>query len=184
MIWSSDLCTVGKFKRKRINRLPWSCFSLSANSLDDYFIMGERSEQWPLSSLALTSKMDGFPQGGIIDDQECSWDEWSCYAFAHFILQRSQCPLPLVRLGPRDSSIIFCFTTLPSPNQDSLSDKCLEEESCKCRAEAAELHFEGFPLCEQQPVIEQVIVSSFILILCHVEPQGGNVLACLEEFSL
>lgn len=49
------------------------------------------------------------------------------------------------------STVIVCLPALPSPNQDLLSDKFnwhLKEESGEYGAETAELHLEGFLLCE------------------------------------
>lgn len=46
---------------------------------------------------------------------------------------------------------MVCLPALPSPNQDLLSDKFnwhLKEESGEYGAETAELHLEGFLLCE------------------------------------
>lgn len=55
------------------------------------------------------------------------------------------------QLGLNINNIMFSLPTLASPNQDLLSDKfnwCLKEESGEYGAETAELHFEGFLLCE------------------------------------
>lgn len=100
-------------------------------------------------------------------------NEWSWYAFAHFILQGNQCLMQLERwLRLCISNIMFSLPTLSSPNQDLLSEIQLIalRRSQVNMGQRCRVTFRQFPTL-WIAVSYRIGNRPAILILCYMEPQ-------------